>query len=203
MRKTKVTVLCAVMSGSLLFSSCIGSFGLWSKLKDWNQGLGNKFVNEIVFLAFHIVPVYEVAYIADIVVLNSIEFWSGSNPIAQVGTEKTIQGENGEYLVRTNADGYTIIKKGEEDKPLDLVYNKENRTWNAVAEGQTFELITMNEDGTITFKQKDGTPMTVTPDMMGLSTARATQNGSYSSLQNKQSIENTHTHREMCWNFIE
>ena len=99
MRKTKVTVLCAIMSGSLLFSSCIGSFGLWNKLKDWNQGLGNKFVNEIVFLAFHIVPVYQVAYLADIIVLNSIEFWSGSNPVAQVGTERTIQGENGEYLV--------------------------------------------------------------------------------------------------------
>lgn len=178
MKKTKLTVLCAIMSGSLLFSSCIGSFGLWSKLKDWNQGLGNKFVNEIVFLAFHIVPVYEVAYFADVLVLNSIEFWSGSNPIAQVGTEKTVQGENGEYLVRTNADGYTIIKKGEEDKPLDLVYNKEKRTWNAIADGQTFELITMNEDGTITFKQKDGTPMTVTPDMMGMSVARAAQNNS-------------------------
>ena len=139
-----------------------------------------KFVNEIVFLAFHIVPVYEVAYFADVLVLNSIEFWSGSNPIAQVGTEKTVQGENGEYLVRTNADGYTIIKKGEEDKPLDLVYNKEKRTWNAVADGQTFELITMNEDGTITFKQKDGTPMTVTPDMMGMSVARAAQNIHYS-----------------------
>ena len=108
MRKTKVTVLCAIMSGSLLFSSCIGSFGLWNKLKDWNQGLGNKFVNEIVFLAFHIVPVYQVAYLADIIVLNSIEFWSGSNPVAQVGTERIIQGENGEYLVRTNADGYTL-----------------------------------------------------------------------------------------------
>ena len=98
MKKTKLTVLCAIMSGSLLFSSCIGSFGLWSKLKDWNQGLGNKFVNEIVFLAFHIVPVYEVAILSDVLVLNSIEFWSGSNPIAQVGTEKTVQGENGEYL---------------------------------------------------------------------------------------------------------
>ena len=35
----------------------------------------------------------------------------------------------------------------------------------------------MNEDGTITFKQKDGTPMTVTPDLMGVSAMRA-QNGS-------------------------
>ena len=50
--------------------------------------------------------------------------------------------------------------------------------YGAVADGQTFELITMNEDGTITFKQKDGTPMTVTPDMMGMSVARAAQNNS-------------------------
>ena len=110
-------------------------------------------------------------------VLNSIEFWSGSNPVAEVGSIKTVKGENGEYLVRTNADGYTITKKGEEDKQLDLVYNPENRTWNAVAEGESFELITMNEDGTITFKQKDGTPTTVSPDLMGVSTLRA-QNGS-------------------------
>ena len=146
---------------------------MWSNLRDWNQGLGNKFVNEIVFLAFHVVPVYEVAYLADILVLNSIEFWSGSNPVAEAGTIKTIKGADGEYTIRTNTDGYTITKIGEEDKPLDLVYNSENRTWNAVAEGQNFELITMNEDGTISFKQQDGTQTTVTPDLQGVSNARA------------------------------
>ena len=93
MKKTKMMAVCAILSGSLLFSSCIGSFGLWNNLKSWNQGIGNKFVNEIVFLAFHIVPVYEVAYLADILVLNSIEFWSGSNPVAEVGTIKTVKGE--------------------------------------------------------------------------------------------------------------
>ena len=173
MKKTKMMAVCAILSGSLLFSSCIGSFGLWNNLKSWNQGIGNKFVNEIVFLAFHIVPVYEVAYLADILVLNSIEFWSGSNPVAEVGTIKTVKGENGEYLVRTNENGYTITKKGEEGKAVDLVYNEENRTWSAVAEGESYELITMNEDGTTTLKQQDGTPMTVTPDMQGLATARA------------------------------
>ena len=172
--KTRMTVLCAVLSGSLLCTSCIGSFGLWNNLKDWNQSIGNKFVNEVVFLAFHLIPVYEVAYIADVIVLNSVEFWSGSNPLADVGKVKTVKGENGEYMVRTNEDGYTITKKGEEDKPLDLVYNAENRTWNAVtSEGESYELITMNEDGTITFKQADGTPMTVSPDLQGLATARA------------------------------
>ena len=59
MKKSKTFLVCATLSGSVLFSSCIGSFGLWNSLKDWNQGVSNKFVNELIFLAFHIVPVYE------------------------------------------------------------------------------------------------------------------------------------------------
>ena len=38
-----------------------------------------------VYKRQHIVPVYEIAYLADALVLNSIEFWSGSNPTASIG----------------------------------------------------------------------------------------------------------------------
>ena len=163
MKKLKIKVVCALLGGSLLFSSCIGSFALWNNLKDWNQGIGNKFVNELVFLAFNIIPVYGVAYFADVVVLNSIEFWSGSNPLADVGTTKTVKGENGEYLIRTNG----------EDVSIDLVYNQENRTWNALCDGESYELMTMNEDGTITVKLQDGNTVTVLPDQQGLASVRA------------------------------
>ena len=112
MKRNKTLVVCAMLGGSIMFSSCIGSFGLWNNLKDWNQGVSNKFVNELIFVAFHIVPVYEIAYLADVLVLNSIEFWSGSNPTASIGEVKEVKGENGEYLVKTNTDGYTITKKG-------------------------------------------------------------------------------------------
>lgn len=173
MRRIKGTVVCALLSGSVMCSSCIGSFGLWNSLKDWNEGIGDNFVNEIVFLAFHIVPVYEAAYLADIIVLNSVEFWSGSNPLAEnVGKTREVKGQHGDYLVRTNKDGYTITKKGEEDKPLDLVYNKEKKSWNAVAEGETFEVATINDNGTITIRQTDGTPVVVTPDAQGMAMAR-------------------------------
>ena len=174
MKKLNFKMAATIMiCGAFLFTSCIGSFGLHSKLVSWNQSIGNKFVNEIVFLAFHIIPVYEFAYLADIIVLNSIEFWTGSNPVAEVGNVKTIKGENGEYLVQTNENGYTIIKKGEENKPLDLVYNEEQHTWNAEAEGHSYEIIKMNEDGSVTFKLQDGTPATVMPDAMGIATAQA------------------------------
>lgn len=161
MKRSKTLVVCAMLGGSIMFSSCIGSFGLWNNLKDWNQGVSNKFVNELIFVAFHIVPVYEIAYLADALVLNSIEFWSGSNPTASIGEVKEVKGENGEYLVKTNTDGYTITKKGEE-KSVDLVYNKDNNTWNAVADGQSFELVKMNEDGTATVSMQNGTSLSAT-----------------------------------------
>ena len=168
MKKSKTFLVCAMLSGSVLFSSCIGSFGLWNSLKDWNQGVSNKFVNELIFLAFHIVPVYEIAYLADALVLNSIEFWSGSNPTASIGEVKTVQGENGEYLVKTNENGYTITKKGE-DKSVDLVYNKENNTWSRRTELRTCE----NErrrNGC--FEPAKRNLHDVTPDAQGIATAR-------------------------------
>lgn len=171
MRKNKSLLMCAVLASSILFTSCIGSFQLWNNLKDWNQGVGNKFVNELVFIALHIVPVYEIAYLADIVVFNSIEFWSGSNPVASNET-KEIKGENGDYLVTSNENGYTITNK-EDNLSMNLVYNKESKTWNAVTESENIELVKMNDNGTVSINMQNGTSMTVMPDMQGVAAARA------------------------------
>ena len=108
MKKKSLTLLvAATLASSVLFSSCIGSFGLSNKLLDWNRNIDSKFVNELVFVAFWIVPVYEISALADILVLNSIEFWSGSNPVADAGTVKTIETKDGTYAIETQKDGYT------------------------------------------------------------------------------------------------
>lgn len=67
---------------------CFGKFNLVRKVYKFNGTVGNKWVNELVFLVFNIVPVYGVAGFIDAVVLNSIEFWSGKNPVtAKVVTQ--------------------------------------------------------------------------------------------------------------------
>ena len=112
MKKTYLTVaLICTICGALTLPSCIGSFQLTNKLLSWNNQIGSKFVNELVFFAFWVLPVYEVSGLADILVLNSIEFWSGSNPVAK-GT-KVIEGNDGKYLVKCDGKGYTI--KSEND----------------------------------------------------------------------------------------
>ena len=180
MKKNRLTLVAAIfLSGTILFSSCVGSFGLFNRLSSWNQGVGNKFVNELVFLAFNIVPVYGVAYLADALVINSIEFWSGSNPMANVGDVKKVKGENGDYLVKTLENGYSITKEGE-DSAMELIYNKEANTWNVVADGVSTELLQMNNDGTAQMTLPNGEEMTVTLDAQGVAAARqATMIGTY------------------------
>ena len=65
-------------------SGCYGSFTLTKKLHKWNGSLGNQWANEAVFLLIGaILPVYGITCFVDAVVLNSVEFWSGKNPMAQ------------------------------------------------------------------------------------------------------------------------
>ena len=178
MKRSRLTLVAAcVFSGTILFSSCVGSFGLFNRLSSWNQGVGNKFVNELVFLAMNIVPVYPVAYLADALVINSIEFWSGSNPMANVGDVKKVKGENGNYLVETLENGYSISKEGEKTS-MELFYNKESNTWNVAADGSSAELLKMNNDGTAEMTLPNGEKMTVTLDARGLTAAQqATMSG--------------------------
>lgn len=172
MRKINLKMAATVMvCGAFLFSSCIGSFGLHSKLVNWNQNIGSKFVNELVYLAFNIIPVYGVCYLADALVINSIEFWSGSNPMASVGDVKKVKGENGNYLVETLENGYSIKKEGE-TASMELIYDKELNTWNVVADGVSTELLQMNNDGTAQMTLPNGEELTVTLDAQGVAAAR-------------------------------
>jgi len=149
--KAAVLSLCA----AFVFSSCIGSFKLSNKVLDWNKNVGDKFVNEVVFLVFLCIPVYEITMFADGVVLNSIEFWTGSNPVAFKG-EQTINGEKGSYIVKQNKDGYHLINKTT-GISMDLTFDANSRTWSAVtAEGQSYKLITMVDKKSAIVYDADG-----------------------------------------------
>lgn len=150
MRRTSVKVVCMLMAASILCSSCIGSFKTFNKLTKWNQSISSKFINELVFICFHIIPVYEIAYLADVLIFNSIEFWGGDAGFAKVGETKRMKGSNGDmFAITTTATGYKIIDETRNCE-CQLVFNKKNKTWNAVVDGTSYQLMTMNEDGSVT-----------------------------------------------------
>lgn len=177
MKKNVLTVaLICTICGALTLPSCIGSFTLTNKLLSWNQQIGNKFVNELVFFAFWILPVYEVSGLADIIVLNIIEFWSGSNPVAK-GT-KVINGNDGKYLVKCDGKGYTI--KSENDGSIvRLDFDTEEQSWSySIPGGEKHTIFTFVDDTHISLPTTDGTTTTVELSDAGLYAYQAMVTGS-------------------------
>lgn len=143
------------LCGSMLTTSCIGNFSLTKKLLSWNNQIDNKFVNELVFFLFWFpLPVYEVAALADILVLNSIEFWSGENPMA--AGKKVIDGKDGRYIVECDGKGYTITS--ENDKSVvRLNFNADEQSWNiALPTGESRELFTFIDEKHVSVPGIDG-----------------------------------------------
>ena len=139
---------------------------MFHKLSDWNNNIGQKAVNELVFFAFWVIPVYEVSCLADVLVLNSIEFWSGDNPVAKGKT--VIDGQDGKYLVECDGKGYTIrsLNDGTETR---LNFIEDERTWTVVtASGEEMPLVTFVDDTHVSMPAGDGSFRTVELSQEGL-----------------------------------
>ena len=66
----------------LTLVGCMGTGGLGGKVKKFNlEVTEHRWGREAVFLGLHIIWVYRICTVLDLLVFNSIEFWSGENPI--------------------------------------------------------------------------------------------------------------------------
>ena len=82
-RISTLTLAGVIACCSISLPSCYGPFKLTTKLYKWNTSLGSDVANEIVFLIFAVVvPIYGITLFIDAVILNTIEYWSGSNPVS-------------------------------------------------------------------------------------------------------------------------
>lgn len=160
-----------LMAASVMFSSCVGSFSLFNKLATLNKSATNcKFLNELIFIV--ISPAYAVCGLADILVLNSIEFWSGSNPMtAKVGKSVKVKGEDGQiYAVKYLADGYEVTPPSGD--VYYLRHDEKTDTWSMEVDGQKTELFKYNNDGTVKMTLPSGEKMDVAMDASGVSQLR-------------------------------
>lgn len=168
MKKNKLNMAMALtLAATLCFSSCIGSFSLTNKVLSWNEGVGNKFVNELVFIAFHIIPVYELTVAADVIILNSIEFWTGNNLVAKSST-KEVKGENGDiYLVKTDKDGYTITNTSD-NSTIGFVFDSSDNSWSVSANGETTKFMTFVDENHVKLPGVDGNEVVVELSQAGV-----------------------------------
>lgn len=154
MKKRLLPLLAILLvSSSLMFQSCIGNFSLTNKVLAWNHQVSNKFVNELVFFAFWILPVYEVTAVADLLVINSIEFWSGNSPLE--AHNKVIDTDQGKYLLASDSKGYKITAPNGDI--MQFEYNSESDVWSfAKNDNEKIEFLKFEDDSHVKILGSDG-----------------------------------------------
>ena len=170
MKKISLSAACVLLAGSFLCSSCIGSFSLFNKYEKWQCNMtSNKYVNGIV--GFILQPIVGgICLFVDSVVLNTIEFWTGSNPMA-AGQVKTVMGQDGRYYaIKTLKNGYEV--KSPTGENTLFIHNDQNDSWSMTQNGITKEIIRFNADGTIQATLQNGEKLTVSNDEAGLMQVR-------------------------------
>ena len=147
MKKIKALFLGLIfLTVTLSQQGCIGSFQLTNNLYNWNKNeLGNKWASEVVFLAFIVIPVYGVTILADGIVLNSIEFWTGDNPLAMKAGEKDsqiVQSGDDTYQLTAEKNKLHVAKIGGENsgEEGEFVWDEQMQNWTYNGQGMSFEL---------------------------------------------------------------
>lgn len=137
MRKLKITAIAFAMGATVtLQTGCYGEFALTHKVYEWNGGVSpNKFVTSLVFWGLCIIPVYEVAAIIDAVILNLIEFWTGTNPVTMNEGDYemqlvTVKGDR--FKIEATKDTFTTTQlSGRKAGEVRIMkFDRTTMTWN-------------------------------------------------------------------------
>lgn len=132
----KRTIAALVLMGFLPVATtgCFGGFQLTRKVYSFNREVSpDKWVRELVFLAMAIFPVYGAATFLDAVVFNSIEFWTGSNPVlAKNGASRKITTADGTaILTRTSENSLDVRVRGLDGRDGHFVMQREGDGFSA------------------------------------------------------------------------
>ncbi len=147
MKKIRTILSALIIAGVMLSQqSCIGSFQLTKSLYDWNTSeVGGKWGQALVFFALVVIPVYELTLLADMVVLNTIEFWSGSNPLSMApGETETKIVRNGNDFYKLTAEHNSIkvekIAGSNAGETGEFTYSETDQAWTYTCAEGAFKL---------------------------------------------------------------
>lgn len=141
MKKTTLVIMSALVVFTTSLQSCIGSFTLTKKVYEFNKGVGDKWIQELVFLVLCAIPVYSIAVFVDAVILNLIEFWTGSNPMSmnegdiEIQYKKGIDGNTYKMTATKNKLHILQLEGKGKGNEMAFVYNPENTTWSIEKDG--------------------------------------------------------------------
>jgi hypothetical protein len=136
---------------SFVSVGCTGSFMLTKKVYNWHRGMGDKWADEFGFLVCALLPIYGISTFADAVIFNSIEFWSGNNPVTSAKAETKTKfvkagNEKGTLSYNMTANELKIASQKKGLHPTDITLVKNGDT-----------VVTKDKNGNVLFTTvKDG-----------------------------------------------
>ncbi|MGA6827271.1 DUF3332 family protein [Nitrospira sp. NS4] len=132
-------VASAVLAGFMTVSTaCYGPFNLTRNVYHWNSGVkgsgevSDKWMKELVFFGMIVVPVYMFSALLDAFIFNSIQFWSGQNPV------KVTQDEEGRIREVQLGKITASVTWAEDRKSAHVTY---------VRQGRVVKQVTIEHDG--------------------------------------------------------
>ena len=165
---------CAVILAlALATSGCYGPFNLTRRLYQWNGQVGrDKWEREFLFVVLVWAPVYGIATLADAVVFNSMEFWTGKNPVdrpsaswrdSQPRTKRLVRQDSSALLTyaSTPAGAQLLIeqfRKGQAAGSLRLA-QRHGMTVGLDGEGRVLFTASSAPDGGIVIHNGNGDPV--------------------------------------------
>ena len=155
---------------SLFASGCYGPFNLTRRLYRWNgQASNEKWGKEIVFLILALTPVYSLTTLADAIVFNSMEFWTGNNPVdppsgrsalPQPTTKRITRGDDAAVLTyaQTTAGPPLIIVQFHRGQPAGrlTLAQGEGRAVSSDAEGNVLLTAQATPEGGVAVRNAQG-----------------------------------------------
>jgi hypothetical protein len=118
MRRQSNALVAVVATLVVTGQGCMGKFALTRGLYGWNETVtDNKVVNQLVFWALGILPVYSLAMTGDLLIFNVIEFWTGKNVFADSATSPegtsvaSIVRDGETFAAARRADGRVVVTR--------------------------------------------------------------------------------------------
>ena len=143
MRKT-IILLVLVSLIMVSVAGCFGNFALTRKVYGFNKDISDvKLVQTLVFWVMCIIPVYSISGLIDVAILNLIEFWTDSNPLAMNETDVEIRyyaTEDTTYEVVTTKNRYDIFDTQNPDNHFAFVFEPSDLSWNLQVNNETTQI---------------------------------------------------------------
>jgi len=158
------------MATALFASGCYGPFNLTRRLYQWNGQINGKWEKEFVFLVLAYVPVYGLAVLGDAVVFNSMEFWTGNNPVDPPGkmhrsalpqTKRIARGDAEailSYTPATQGGASVVIQQFQHGQPAGslTVQQRDGMTVGLDADGKVLLTAKTLSDGRVLIRDAHG-----------------------------------------------